>query len=362
MSNTMDKRGKQRFSAINPYTTSNIVSPAESEIRGRDYMSWGDKNAYPEYLENLTENCATLQTIINGTADYVVGNGVECNIEAFKGAINKKGDTMYDLVYKLAVNYLKFGGFAMSVVRDNSGGVAEIDDVYIPYFRSDKDNTVFYYSEEWKNTRLRAIMYPKFNRGDSNPTSIVYVKSPKSRGTYPVPIWSAAVRSAELDKLITDYHLNSIHNGFAGGHIFNFNDGEPDDEQKMEIERNVKEKFCGSENAGSILLSYNSDKEHALEVQRIDVADLDKKYEAVATWSMKQIYTAFRAVPCLFGLPTENSGFSREEFLQAFELYNKTVVRPIQQLIVREMDKLFGVRDSITIIPFALENTMVNNE
>lgn len=356
-----DKRSR-RFAAINPYVASNIVSPTEVVAKGKDYVSWGDGNAYPAYLMALTDNCATLQTIINGTADYVVGNGVECNIEAFRERVNKDGATMYDLLYRMAVSYLTYGGFALSIVRNNAGEVAELKAIDIPQLRSNKENDVFYYAEEWDKNRVRTITYPKYKRGDSNATSILYVKSPKSRGVYPVPIWSAAVKSAELDTLITNYHLNSIQNGFSGGHIFNFNDGEPDDEQKMEIERNVKDKFCGSENAGAILLSYNSDKEHALDVQRIDVADLDKKYEAVATWSMKQIYTAFRAVPCLFGLPTENSGFNREEFLQAFELYNKTVVRPIQQLISREMDKLFGVKDSITIIPFALENTAADNE
>lgn len=360
MSNTTDKR-RVSFAAIDPYIASNIVEPTECELRGKDYISWGDGNAYPEFLENLSDNCATLQTIINGTADYVVGNGVFCNVEGFQARVNGDNETIYDLVYRLAVSYLTFGGFAMSIVRNNAGTIAELKDAYIPYYRSDKKNTVFYYSEEWNKSRVRAIAYPKYKAGDENATSILYVKSPKSRGTYPVPIWNAAVRAAELDKLITNYHLNSIQNGFAGGHIFNFNDGEPDDEQKLEIERNINDKFAGSENAGRILISYNSDKEHALDIQRIDVADLDKKYDAVAVWSMKQLYTAFRAIPCLFGLPTENSGFNREEFLQAFELYNKTVVRPIQQLISREMDKLFGVKDSITIIPFSLEDTTQEN-
>ena len=54
---------------------------------------------------------------------------------------------------------------------------------------------------------------------------------------------------------------------------------------------------------------------------------------------------------------TENNGFSREEFLQAFELYNQTVVAPIQRIIVRTFDKVFGVKDSITIEPFELKVT-----
>jgi hypothetical protein len=54
---------------------------------------------------------------------------------------------------------------------------------------------------------------------------------------------------------------------------------------------------------------------------------------------------------------TENNGFSREEFLQAFELYNTTVVRPIQRSICRELDKVLGMADSVTIVPFSLDVT-----
>lgn len=348
---------KVAFAATEPYTATNIVSAEEKEERGKEWISWGDGNKYPQYLDTLYNSSTTLQTIINGTADYVSGNQVQINVEQFATKINSDGDTIEDLISMLAVDYLKYGGFAIVVIRDNLGRVAELSYIDVARLRCDKDREVFYYSEDWGKSRTKVLRYPKFGVNDSNPTSIVYYAGTKTRGTYPVPVWNAAVRSAEIDKQITDFHLNNIANGFSGGYAFNFNNGEPSDEQKAEIEREVMRKFTGSENAGRVVLSFNSDRDHALDITKLDTDNLDSKYSLVRGWCREQMFTAFRAVPCLFGLMTENNGFSREEFLQAFELYNTTMVRPIQRVICRELDKLLGVRDAVNIVPFSLETT-----
>lgn len=352
-----ERRQRVAFAAIEPYTVSNIMSAEEREERGKEWVSWGDGNRYPQYLDTLYNSSTTLQTIINGTADYVLGNNVQVNVEAWRTKINSDGETLEDLIGMLAVDYLKYGGFAFSVIRDRIGHIAELAYIDVARLRSDKDREVFYYSEDWRASRVKVLRYPKFGINDANPTSIVYYAGNKTRGTYPVPLWNAAVRSAEIDKQITDFHLNNIANGFSGGYALNFNNGIPDDEQKMEIEREVMRKFSGAENAGRIVLAFNEDRDHALDIVKLDTDDLDKKYSLVREWSREQIFTAFRAVPCLFGLMTENNGFSREEFLQAFELYNTTVVRPIQRIICRELDKVLGVTDAVTIVPFSLKVT-----
>ena len=348
---------KVSFASIEPYTASNIVSAEEREERGKEWMAWGNGDRYPQYLDSLYNNSTTLQTIINGTADYVLGNNIQVNVEAWRTRVNSDGDTMEDLIGMLAVDYLKYGGFAFTVIRDRIGNVAELSYIDVARLRADKDREVFYYSEEWGKSRAKVLRYPKFGVNDTNATSIVYYAGTKTRGVYPVPLWNAAVRSAEIDKQITDFHLNNIANGFSGGYAFNFNNGQPDDEQKSEIERNIMNKFSGAENAGRIVLSFNADREHALDITKLDTDDLDKKYDLVRVWCREQMFTAFRAIPCLFGLMTENNGFSREEFLQAFELYNTTVVRPIQRIIGRELDKVLGATNVVTIVPFSLNAT-----
>lgn len=52
---------------------------------------------------------------------------------------------------------------------------------------------------------------------------------------------------------------------------------------------------------------------------------------------------------------TESKGFSQEEFEQAFRLYNRTAVKPIQRIITDAFDKIFQTKNSITIKPFSVE-------
>jgi hypothetical protein len=136
--------------------------------------------------------------------------------------------------------------------------------------------------------------------------------------------------------------------------IINFNNGQPNDEQKLEIEKNINEKFSGYQNAGRILISYNDSDENKTTIERLSGDDFDDKYQALAERSKNQIFTSFRATPNLFGDPSSTTGFNSQEYMESFSLYNKTVVHPIQNAIIEAFNKIMNTDNSITIIPFSL--------
>lgn len=352
------KKNNLAFAALNPYVTTNTVENVEKEISGVDFLAWGTDNRYSDYLFSLYTDCATLQSIVNGTVDFVCGNDISCNLQRFENTVNKNGDTINDIIQRISTDYLIFGGFALQVIRNANGEISELYWVDFTKIRSDKKNEVFFYSEDWCKSygRVKYIKYPKFNPDDSNPTSIFYYKGNKTRGTYPTPIYNAAISSCELEKKINQFHLSEINNNFLTSKIINFNSGVPDDDLKNEIERNLNEKFSGSENAGRILISFNANKDSETTVTDLPQDDFGERYDSLAKRSTSQIFTAFRATPNLFGLPTETTGFNQQEFFEAFKLYNRTAVRPIQQVIVKSFDKILGFEGSITITPFNLED------
>ena len=352
------EKAQIKLSALNPYLQDNKVENVEKEISGVDFIAWGTDNQYPGYLFSLYEDCATLQTIINGTVDFVCGNDISCNLQIFEKTVNKNGDTILDIIQRISTDYLIFGGFALQVIRNAIGEITELYWVDFTKIRSDKKNEVFFYSEDWCKSygRVKYIVYPKFNEVDSNPSSIFYYKGNKTRSTYPTPLYNAAITSCELEKKINEFHLNEISNNFLTSKIINFNSGVPDDDLKTEIERNLNEKFAGSENAGRILISFNANKDSETTVTDLPMDDFADRYEALHKRSREQIFTAFRATPNLFGLMTETTGFNEQEFFEAFKLYNRTAVRPIQQIITKSFDKILGFEGSITITPFNLED------
>ena len=351
------EKAKIQLSALNPYLQDNKVENVEKEISGVDFIAWGTDNQYPGYLFSLYEDCATLQSIINGTVDFVCGNDISCNLPIFEKTVNKNGDTINDIIQRISTDYLIFGGFALQVIRNSLGEITELYWIDFTKIRSDKKNEVFFFSEDWCKSygRVKYIIYPKFNPDDSNPSSIFYYKGNKTRGTYPTPLYNAAITSCELEKKINQFHLSEINNNFLTSKIINFNSGIPDDDLKNEIERNLNEKFSGSENAGRILISFNNNKDSETTVADIPQDEFGERYDSLAKRSTSQIFTAFRATPNLFGLPTETTGFNQQEFSEAFKLYNRTAVKPIQKVIVDTFDKIFGVDGSITIEPFNLE-------
>ena len=350
------EREMMRFAALNPVVVTNIVEPTEVQLRGRDYVGWGDDNAYPDYLLDLYRNVPTLRTIINGSVDYAAGDEVTAAGD-WERAMNKRGDSARDLVRLLARDWYTYGGFALQVIRDALGGVAELYHTDIRYLRANKEGDVFYYSEHWgaKNLRSdRVLVYPAFMEGADHPNSILYIKDARTQ-VYPAPLYAASVKACEIERSIDEYHLNEINNGFAPSVMINFNNGRPTDDIKDEIERSVQEKFAGKNNAGRIMLSWNDGVATRTTIDQFSVQDYGAKYESLAKHSRQQIFTAFRANPNLFGIPTESLGFSEEEYQQAFKLYNRTQVQPVQRMIVDAFDRVLGVKNSITIVPFSLE-------
>ena len=356
------------FAAIDQYVETYIVEPTEKTYTNRNWIEWGTGNAYPEYLLELYRNVPTLQSIINGNIDFIAGDDISIvplHDEYAQKQMNRKGDTIREQVRDIARDYEITGGFALQVIRNLAGMVAEVYVVDMQYLRSNKENDVFYYSEKWGKGSRDIVEYPAFTTNlnwdaltdeekGRHASSILYVKNTRAQ-VYPSPLFAAAVKACEIERLIDDFHISDLNNHFVSSAIINFNNGQPDDQMKDEIEREVNEKFTGTRNAGRIMLSWNKNKDSATDIKEFEVKDFGERYKALSQHSRTQIFTAFRAIPLLFGLTSEaNTGFSTDEFEQSFKLYNRTQIQPVQKTICDAYAKIYGQQNVLTIKPFSL--------
>ncbi len=69
----------------------------------------------------------------------------------------------------------------------------------------------------------------------------------------------------EADCQIANFHNNNLRNNFWGGYLINFNNGIPTPEEQGDIERQIKRKFSGTDNAGRFVVTFNDDVSKALE-------------------------------------------------------------------------------------------------
>lgn len=332
-----------------------IPELTEEISTSKGYVLYGSDDAYPEYLYSLYSTVTSLKTIIEGSSEYTAGDDAVCTIKGFENRINRQGMTMFELIRLLARDYLIYGGYAIQIIKNKLGEVVELYYLDFRFCRSSKDNQSIYYNEEfgkkWGRSN-KTVIYPKFISEYNQPASVMYVKN-NITGTYPSPRYSGALKACEIEKAIDNLHLNSLNNGMMSSYIINFNNGTPDQEQMKEIEKKLNNKFAGSENAGRIMVSFSPGKDNQTTVERLDITDFSEKYKAAAERSRENIFAAFRCNPQLVGHATANTGFSRQEYEEAYSLYDRTVIRPIQRTITDSIDKIFGMKGSVEITTFS---------
>ena len=378
MSNTKQNKPSRAgfsFAAINPYVDNKMILPVERFVSGKDLVEWGNRNSYPDYLLDLYNNVPTLRSIINGNIDFITGDDVSIlpltdNLP--NGQMNNRGDNIREQIKDIAKDYEIYGGFALQIIRNLIGMVAEVYYIDMRYLRTNKEGNVFYYCEDWsKSGKKDVIVYPAYmpnlnwdtlddEQRNRNASSILYVKNVHTQ-VYPAPLYAASIKACEIERLIDDFHINSLQNQFVSSAIINFNNGDPGDEMKKEIEDAINEKFAGAANGGRIMLSFNKNKESATDIVEFEVKDFGERYKALSEHSRQQIFTAFRANPNLFGIPTEGNGFANEQYAESFKLYNRTQIQPVQRLIADTYDKIYSTKGVLTIVPFSMGGETEDN-
>ena len=378
MSNTEQNkpaRARISFAAIDPYVDTNIILPVEKFVSAKDLMEWGTRNSYPDYLLDLYNNVPTLRAIINGNIDFIAGDDVSIlplTQHLQNGIMNNRGDHIREQIKDISKDYEIYGGFALQIIRNLIGEVAEVYYIDMRFLRTNKEGNVFYYCEDWsKSVRKDVVVYPAFmpnlnwdalddEARNRNASSILYVKNVHTQ-VYPAPLYAASIKACEIERLIDDFHLSDINNHFVSSAIINFNNGIPDDDVKEQIEREFTEKFCGASNGGRTAFSWNPNKESATDIVEFEVKDFGERYKSLSDHSRQQIFTAFRANPNLFGIPTEGNGFANEQYAESFKLYNRTQIKPVQRMIADAYDKIYGQPKVLTIVPFSMDGESEGN-
>lgn len=353
---------KNKFISIIQFSE-NIKIPEmiEVSVKNKEYVGFGIDNMFPNYLLQLYNQCADHQSIIDGCVNYVMGNGItivnNVKLEEFAKNVNADGETLADIMRKAELDFQIFGGFALKLITNNFGELVEIYNVKLDEVRLNEDSTNSYISNLWGKWGAKAVEIPLFKSDKKQKLSIYYYKGKKSRGIYPVALYNAALKAIQTSIKISDFHLTNIMTGFNANVIINFNNGEPSEEMKEAIEESLKEKFSGTD-GDKMMAVFNNGSENAVTVSRLDDDNSDEKFQTLAKSTQNTIFTSHKVTsPQLFGVKAENQGFSKTEFVEAFEIYNSTVIAPLQKDLTLEFTKIlskFFTDVTINIVPFVI--------
>lgn len=311
-----------------------VPIPLETTMSGKDYVNLGQDNNFPQILFDTYTDCSILGSVINAVSDYVSGAGLDKSDKI----INRKGQTLEELVQQVSLDYVLFGAFSVELIRNKLGELVEINFVDVRNVRLDESGDYVYYSKQWGKYNRNVKKYDRFKYNVNSPVSIMYYKNPKTRTIYGTPIWISALRSALTMIEASKLNYTSVLNAFVPNTIISFNNGIPSDDVQDEIEQMVLDKFTGS-NGSHLMLNWADSKETAPEVSSFTTEDYTTRYTTVMDACRNDILSAFRCSGQLVGVLPEQTGFNSIEYKDAFSLFKETVIKPIQ----KEIEKAFEI-------------------
>jgi hypothetical protein len=339
-----------KFIQLETYTSPTIV-----EQKNKEWVEYGQDNNYYQYLIDLYYGSATNNACIKGISDLIYGDGLEV-IRAdrhLSGYLDLKKLFHEDCLRNAAMDLKMLGQCAIHLVKSKDRKkYVKAEHWAIQTLRPEKCNDKgeiegYYFAPDWSKLKRgqKPHRFAAFGF-DENATECVLVIKPYSTGNYyfsPVD-YQGGTQWAELETEISNYHINNIKNGMAPSMLINFNNGQPPAEVKDMIEAQIINKFTGSSNTGKFILSFNDNAESKADITPVQLSDAHNQYQFLSTESMQKVMMSHRVTsPMLLGIKDQTGfGNNAEELKTASILFDNTVIRPFQRLLLDGVRKIMN--------------------
>lgn len=341
---------------------SEYSNPKFVEKKNQEWVTYGDDNKYPYHLLNLLNTSAKHNAIVNGKANFIVGSGLQWEDENYQYLaeqdINRSGESINDILPKIALDIEVFGGCYLEVIYNAFNEPTSLYHIDYAKVRSNSDNSEFYISDQWETKQKPddIVTIKAYDGEDTQGKKIIYIKEYRPAvNTYTLPSYQGALNYIELDVAVSEFHLNAIHNGLMPSKMISFNNGTPSIEEQRLIERQLKEKFAGEKNAGKFIINFNNDPTKAPTVIDLSASDLDKQFDLLNRTIQQEIFSGHRVTsPLLFGIATEGALGNRNEIREAYQIFQNTYINGKQVFIERWLKYIlepFGYNTDFAIQP-----------
>ena len=342
---------------IQVLTFAEAKQPEYKEKKGEGYMQYGQNNDYPQYLLDLFNKSAKHNAIVRGKVNYIVGNGWAGEQPIVK-QVNRE-ETLNDLTKKVALDIELFGGAYIQVIWSVMGEqVAELWHCDYTKIRTNKDNTQFWYKDDWKLTRNqeKAEIYNAFNPKNPVGVQILYVKEYRpGMNVYSLPGYFGALNYIESDVEVSKHVLGNAQTGFSASKLITLPNGEPSPDEKRAVSRQFDNMYTGADGK-KYLLAFVNDATRKPIVDDLGASDLTKEdFGRVDELIQNNIFSGHQITsPDLFGIAVPGQLGNRQQMRDSYEIFNNTYIRYKQmQLegVFNMLGQYAGVTEELMLQP-----------
>ena len=349
---------KFKFQMIPPSGGNKFFDHRE-DFMSDEFIRFGEDNLFPQNTIELYNRSSIHAAAVNAIVEGIIGKGLTANNESYLEKANRKGETWNDIFAKITLDYKLHGSFALEIIWSRDRLSIEAYHIDFANLRAgEKDHRGYvdgyYISSKWgKIGRARsfvseeeALYIPTFDPEKKNdqPTQIYVHKNYRpGQQYYPLPDYVGAYRVIELDMEIDNFHTCNIRNGLAPSlSITTFTNGS--DDQLRDIEAQLNANYGGTDNAGSLMYIDVDSPENAPVITPIPQNGADGYYTAINDLVVQKILTAHRITsPMILGIKTEGQLGGRSEVIDAYLLFQNSVIVPFQQSILASLEGIMRI-------------------
>ena len=266
-------------------------------------------------------------------------------------------ESLEDLTRKVSLDAELFGGYYLEIIWSVTGQLSEIWHCDYTKIRTNKDNTQFWYKEDWADRNEKAEVYPAFNPANPYGKHILYIKEYRpNMGYYSLPGYFGALNYIESDIEISKHVLGNAQTGFSASKLITLPNGEPSDDEKRNIEKRFTNRFSGSDGKKFILAFVNDSARKPI-VDDLGTSDITKEdFGRVDSLIQTNIFSGHQiTTPSIFGIAEAGKLGSRSEMRDGYEIFKNTYVNSKQMHLESVFNMLFkyrGIEDAdLKIIP-----------
>lgn len=338
----------------------NHKPPLMIEQRTGKWVTYGATDNYPDYLIDMFNRSAKHGAIITGKVNMICGGGLVTDNPQVKEMMNKvsQEESWQDLAIKVVTDFELFNGIPLEIIWNKLGtGFASIRHLPFNKIRKSVTGRKLLYSEQFGSQLHRfnpqgIVHYKPFDEQDRKGKQLLYFRlyRPNTQ-VYPLPDYMGALAAIETDVEIDNFHLNEVKNGFWGGKLVNFNNGQPDTDEEMKSISDQLQWKTGTDQANRFVLTFSDGADKAPTISDLSSGDLDKKFVQLRQDVNQTIFTGHKVTsPMLFGIKESGQLGGRSELIEADELFKSTYIAARRKIVLSVINELIfiqtGVKDA----------------
>jgi hypothetical protein len=344
--------------------------PKAVENRQEDWVKFGDKNDYYQFLIDRYNNSTTNNQVINNIVKLIFGKGLDARDAGRKPNEYAQMKMLFskETTKRAVTDMYLLGQCALQVIYSkNKKTIVDVQHMPVHLLRPQKCNKEgiienYYYSDNWDKLRdFPPTLIPSFGNGDRTLEILMIGNYTIGQKYFSSVSYLGGISYAKLEEDISEYLISLVETGFTPLKILNFNNGVPSEDLQRTINDSVISQTTGA-SGKKLIVSFNSDETKKTTIDSVGLDNAAGQYEYLSNEARDKILLSHGVTSgLLFGIHTA-SGFSSnaDELKTAFVLFDNNVIIPNQEQFCDGIDKILAYNGISLDLTFKPLNPLVD--